>query len=613
MQHDDERASFEFDPPLHSVPALGSLLSSLTQRALAFERLANIHRQLGATAASPAEFAARALQYVQVRFEFDESHLERIPRTGPAVVVANHPYGGLEGLYLIAQLQRYRHDARFVANELLARIPEIREVLLPVDAFGGPRAAKKNATALRRALRHVRDGGLLVLFPAGAVSHLHLSAGRICDPPWQPTAAGFLRRCECPIVPVYFGGGNSAIFQVLGMLHPGMRTAMLTRELLNKRHRRIPVRIGRPIGPERLAKQPDNAKLATFLRLSTYALEACSAGTAQKAQGTLSVAAAVAASTPPRLLAAEIDCLPSGQLLASVGDMSVVFAHAEQVPWTLRELGRLREITFRAVGEGTGGHTDIDRYDRDYVHLIAWHRARSEVVGAYRIGHVDRIVAARGKRGLYTHSLFAYGDRFVRSLGPALELGRSFVSIPYQKDFGALLLLWKGIAQYVACNPRYHVLFGPVSISHEYRPASHALLIDFLRRHCFDTELAKLIRPRRAFRRTHSLAALSADLTQLADFDDVSHLLETIEPDGKGAPVLLRQYLKLGGRLACFNVDESFSGVIDGLIVVDLLRTEPQVLQKYMGRQQAAAFMAYAREHREQSRTSAETSAVSLT
>jgi hypothetical protein len=275
--------------------------------------------------------------------------------------------------------------------------------------------------------------------------------------------------------------------------------------------------------------------------------------------------------------------------------MSVVFAKAEQIPWTLRELGRLREIAFRAVGEGTGCDSDIDRYDRDYVQLIAWHRTRSEVVGAYRIGHVDRIVAARGKRGLYTHSLFAYGDAFVRSLGPALELGRSFVSSAYQRDFGALLLLWKGIAQYVACNPRYHVLFGPVSISREYRPASHALLIDFLRRHCFDSQLAKLIRPRRAFRRTRSLAALSGDLARLADLDDVSQLLEEIEPDGKGAPVLLRQYLKLGGRLACFNVDESFSGVIDGLIVVDLLRTEPKVLQKYMGREQAAAFMQYAR------------------
>ena len=577
MQHD--RTPFHIDTPFGP---------------LAFERLANIYRQARGRAASPAEFAAHALDILQVRFELDERQLERIPRTGPAVVVANHPYGGLEGQFLIAQLQRYRSDSLFIANELLARIPEIREVLLPVDAFGGPRAASKNAKSLRAALKHVRSGGLLVLFPAGAVSHLHLSAGRVCDPPWQPVAAGLLRRCESPVVPVYFGGGNSAIFQALGLLHPTMRTVMLTRELLNKRHRTIPVRVGRPIGPERLAKQPDNAKLASFLRLSTYALEARSPAAVEEVTPAPSVP--VAASTPARLLTAEIECLPEGNTLASVGDMSVVFAQAEQIPWTLRELGRLREITFRAVGEGTGSDSDIDRYDRHYVHLIAWHKTRGEVVGAYRIGHVDRIVNERGKRGLYTHSLFAYGDPFLRSLGPALELGRSFVSAAYQRDFGALLLLWKGIAQYVACNPRYHVLFGPVSISGEYRPASHALLIDFLRRHCFDAQLAKLIKPRRAFRRTHSLATLSGDLARLADLDDVSQLLEEIEPDGKGAPVLLRQYLKLGGRLACFNVDETFSGVVDGLIVVDLLRTEPKALQKYMGREQVAAFLQYSRE-----------------
>lgn len=589
MQHD--RTPFHIDTPFGP---------------LAFERLANVYRQARGRATSPAEFAAHALDFLQVRFELDERQLDRIPRTGPAVVVANHPYGGLEGLFLIAQLQRYRSDSLFIANELLTRIPEIRDVLLPVDAFGGARATKRNAGSLRAALRHVRGGGLLVLFPAGAVSHLHLSAGRVCDPPWQPMAAGLLRRCECPVIPVYFGGGNSAVFQALGLLHPGMRTVMLTHELLNKRHRTIPVRIGRPIGPERLARQPDNAKLATFLRLSTYALEGSGAHPVE--EPSVAPSMPIAASTPTRLLTAEIECLPEAQTLATVGDMSVVFARAEQIPWTLRELGRLREITFRAVGEGTGGERDIDRYDGHYVHLIAWHRTRSEVVGAYRIGHVDGIVAARGKQGLYTHSLFAYGDGFLRALGPALELGRSFVSAAYQKDFGALLLLWKGIAHYVACNPHYRVLFGPVSISREYRPASHALLIDFLRRHCFDEQLAKLIRPRRAFRRTHSLAALSGDLARLADLDDVSQLLEEMEPDGKGAPVLLRQYLKLGGRLACFNVDESFSGVVDGLIVVDLLRTEPRVLQKYMGREQLAAFLAYGKE---QSRTLADTQAVS--
>ena len=235
--------------------------------------------------------------------------------------------------------------------------------------------------------------------------------------------------------------------------------------------------------------------------------------------------------------------------------------------------------TSTAVGEGTGSDSDIDRYDRHYVHLIAWHRTRNEVVGAYRIGHVDQIVAERGKRGLYTHSLFAYGDPFLRSLGPALELGRSFVSAAYQRDFGALLLLWKGIAQYVACNPRYHVLFGPVSISREYRPASHAFV------GCAQWRSRAARGPGRC------LAAAGRD-----------------RAGWQGRAGAAAPYLKRGGRLACFNVDETFSGVVDGLIVVDLLRTEPKVLQKYMGREQAAAFIQYARE---QPRALADTHAVS--
>lgn len=270
-----------------------------------------------------------------------------------------------------------------------------------------------------------------------------------------------------------------------------------------------------------------------------------------------------------------------------------MFARAEQIPWTLREIGRQREIAFRAVGEGTGRSRDLDKYDEHYVHLIAWNHKQQEIAGAYRVGHVDELVRRGGPRGLYTHSLFSYGDSFVREIGQALELGRSFVSQAYQKNFGTLLLLWRGIAEYVCRHPQYHVLFGPVSVSGEYRPQSHALLIDFLKRHCYDDRLAKLLRARRPFRRTHSLAALSDDLALLGELEDLSSLLEEIEPDRKGVPILLRQYLKLGARLVGFNVDAGFSNAIDGMIVVDLLRTDERALQKYMGREAAAVYRAH--------------------
>jgi putative hemolysin len=581
---------FELTGPLKKIPAVGPLLLNVAERALALQRLANVHRQLaGGNFTSPARFAEAALEILQVRFEIDPAKLDLIPRSGPAAVVANHPYGGLEGLYLIQLLLDLRPDAKLLGNQLLHRIPELRDVIIPVDVFGGSDAARQNGRGMRAALRHVQQGGLIIIFPAGAVSHLHLSAGRVCDPPWSATAARLLRMCDCPVVPLHFGGSNSSIFQTLGLLHPRMRTVMLSHEFLNKRNRVIPVTVGRAIKASTLRDQTDDVALARSLRLSTYALEAHRTVQRRTSRTPQPPADAVATA----LIQAEIAQLPPENILVTARDSQVLFARAEQIPWTLREIGRLREIAFRAVGEGTGNARDLDDYDAHYVHMFAWDSARGSIIGAYRLGHVDEILREHGRRGLYTHSLFSYGAPFLRALGNALELGRSFIVPEHQRNFGALLLLWKGISEYVARHPRYRVLFGPVSVSAEYRPHSQALLVDFLKRTCFDRELAQLIRPRRPFRRTHSLAALSGDLAVLGDLDGLSELMTKMEPDGKGVPVLLRQYLKLGAKVIGFNVDANFSDVVDGMIVVDLMRVEPRELAKYMGREAAESFFAH--------------------
>lgn len=584
---------FELTGPLKKIPAVGPLLLNVAERALALQRLANIHRQLAdGNFANPARFAEAALEILQVRFEIDPAKLDLIPRTGPAAIVANHPYGGLEGLYLIQLLLDLRPDAKLLGNQLLHRIPELRDVIIPVDVFGGSDATRQNGRGMRAALRHVQQGGMIFIFPAGAVSHLHLSAGRVCDPLWNPTAARLLRMAGCPVIPMHFGGGNSSIFQTLGLLHPRMRTVMLSHELLNKRNRVIPVTVGRAIKASDLRDQTDDVALARSLRLSTYALEAHR--TIQRR--TMRSPQPPAESVATALIRAEVAQLPPENVLVTSRDTQVLFARAEQIPWTLREIGRLREIAFRAVGEGTGNSRDLDRYDAHYVHMFAWDSARGAIIGAYRLGHVDEILRDHGRRGLYTHSLFSYGAPLLRALGNSLELGRSFIVPEHQRNFGALLLLWKGISEYVVRHPRYRVLFGPVSVSAEYRPHSQALLVDFLKRTCFDHGLAQLIRPRRPFRRTHSLAALSGDLAELGDLDGLSELMTKIEPDGKGVPVLLRQYLKLGAKVIGFNVDANFSDVVDGMIVVDLAGVEPRELSKYMGREAAESFLAHHRE-----------------
>jgi putative hemolysin len=208
------------------------------------------------------------------------------------------------------------------------------------------------------------------------------------------------------------------------------------------------------------------------------------------------------------------------------------------------------------------------------------------------VGAADLIRQRLGKRGLYTYTLFEYREPLLRMLNPALELGRSFVRVEYQKSFAALLLLWKGIGEYVVRHSRYRVLFGAVSISNDYAPFSQQMLIEYLRRHSYETRLAKLVRARQPFRRRHSVRVLARELDALGDIEAMSALLSDTEPDGKGVPILLRQYLKLGGRLLGFNVDPAFSNSIDCLIMVDLSVTDARVLGKYMGREGAQKYLA---------------------
>jgi putative hemolysin len=292
---------------------------------------------------------------------------------------------------------------------------------------------------------------------------------------------------------------------------------------------------------------------------------------------------------PRARLEAEIAALPPDRRLVEHGRFHVYCAGAADVPWALQEIGRLRELTFRAVGEGTGRSEDIDLYDAFYRHLFLWDAEAGAIVGAYRLGLVDEILARHGKRGLYTYSLFRYRSRMLHSLSPGIELGRSFVRAEYQRSFAPLLLLWAGIGRFIERAPQYAVLFGAVSISARYAPASRRLIVDYLSAHRADPRLAGEVRPRRPFRGGTTSAAMSAP----ASIDELSRRIARIEPDGKGVPVLLRHYLQLGGRLLGFTLDHDFADTLDGLIMVDLREIEEAVLARYMGKPGAAAFRAY--------------------
>ncbi|MEZ5355335.1 MAG: GNAT family N-acyltransferase [Bryobacteraceae bacterium] len=269
--------------------------------------------------------------------------------------------------------------------------------------------------------------------------------------------------------------------------------------------------------------------------------------------------------------------------------LEAYLARAADIPAVLGEIGRLREVSFRAVGEGTGNSRDLDIFDEHYLHLFLWNPATREIAGAYRLTSTRDAVARYGVAGLYTATLFEFDENFLARLGPALELGRSFVRAEYQRSFAPLLLLWKAIGVHVARHPEEKTLFGPVSISARYRLESRSLMVRWLEEWASWPDLGRLVRERNPFRRGSGAEAAAGDVEQL------SRVVSGMEPDGAGVPVLLRQYLKLGGRLLGFNVDPAFSGVVDGLIVVDLTRTEPRWLSRYLGIEEAARFLQHHR------------------
>ncbi len=401
-----------------------------------------------------------------------------------------------------------------------------------------------------------------------------------------------IRATKVPVIPVCFKGANSFSFQLAGLMHAKLRTLLLPRELLNKEWRTFELSIGKPITPKRLASFDADLELMRYLRLQTYSLyPARESLVSNNRKAPLEQALAMPVDTG--LLVSDIESLPGQQQLVDSGDFSVCYARADQIPHALQEIGRLRELTFRATGEGTGNPSDTDLFDEYYLHLILWDKGKCAIAGAYRLGLVDEIVARYGKKGLYTQQLFRYRSQLLKDIGPAIELGRSFICEDYQRSYSPLLLLWKGIGAFISRHHQYRVLFGPVSISNDYQTSSRQLLVDFLKANRFDVERAKQVRPRKPFKRLEKIRWATGDANSVRDIDKISDVIAQIERDNKGMPILLRQYLKLGGRLLGFNVDPDFNDALDGLIMVDLCDTDVKTLKKYMGKQAAQEYLEF--------------------
>ncbi len=542
----------------------------------------------------PLDFVATMLRNLNVTYNVSPADLQRVPRSGPVLLVANHPFGLLEGAILLDVLSKIRPDVKLLANSVMAALPELGDSLIMVNPFGN--AANANRRGVRQVLEFLGNGGLLITFPAGEVSHLDLKQRAITDPEWNQNIARFIRHSGAKALPAFIPGANSMAFQLMGMVHPHLRTARLLHEFVNKESCSVEIRFGNPVGAENLRTLGSDAQITRYLRCRSYILSSRGRRTKElqlKAKALVPKAhhAPIASATPLEAMQAEIAALPPSQRLAETGELTVYSALASEIPAIMQEIGRVRELTFRQVGEGTGRAVDIDRFDQHYHQLFLWDRAKQMLAGGYRLSCTSASLQREGVRGLYTNELFRMAPEFFEKIGPAIELGRSFVHPDYQKQYAPLVLLWRGIGAFVNRHADHPVLFGAVSISNDYQAVSRQLMVQYLEAQESDSKLSRLIVPRRPFRTKHRGALCEALSLLLQDTEELSTITAELEPDGKGIPVLLKQYLKLGGKLLGFNVDNAFSGTLDGLMLVDLRQTPISVRQRYLGKEGEAAFV----------------------
>ena len=529
------------------------------------------------------EFVDKILETIGVSIDFDPEELKNIPKTGGFIAIANHPYGGVEGLALVKLLCTVRPEAKVMVNFILKKIPNLSEFFVAVNPFENVQHSS-SISGLKTTFDLLQNNIPIGIFPAGEVSTFHIDSQQITDRLWHPVVGKLIAKAKVPVVPIYFHGNNGVLFNILSFIHPTLRTAKLPSEFLNKQGLKIKVRIGKPIKIDDISYKKDTNRLLDFLRARTYAL-----GTSLEQEKKLfnpiqlfkirKEAQEVIPETDRTLIVKEVAQLENYRVWEEK-NYEVYICPTSSIPHILREIGRLRELTFREVGEGTNKKIDLDNYDIYYHHLFIWDKDLHNIVGAYRIGKGDEILDTLGRRGFYLSELFKIKAPFYPILRQGIELGRSWIRKEYQLKPLPLFLLWKGILKYLIDNPRYRYMFGPVSISNNFSTFSKSLIVDYITKNHFDYELASYIKPKNKFKADLSPIDKDLLLENSDNLKDLDSLIADIENSHIKIPVLLRQYLNLNAKIICFNIDPKFSDCLDGFLLVDLQKIPAEMLEK---------------------------------
>ena len=540
--------------------------SCVAGMAYGFLRLGKINRLFdGAADYQGREFADHLLENMNITIDVSAEQLENIPKEGGFVLVANHPFGGIEGVMLLSAIAKMRPDFKVMANFILSHIPNLKECFFAVNPFEKNPEWKSSVGGIKGAIQHIAAGNGLGVFPAGEVSRYH-GHDYPEDLPWSTSIARIIKNANVPVIPVFWGGRNSKLFYAVDKIHPMLGTARLTKELINKHDTRFALQIGKPILPSELEVYDNPKDLAAYLRSRSYALEANIPAKCVKQMPTKQAEIEAPSDLQPML--AELDAIREKAFLYSTANYDCYLADYEDIPNLMHEIARLREEAFRAIGEGTGKSLDQDEFDTHFKHMILWDTVKQRIAGCYRLGIGSEIIPKLGVKGFYISSLVNIDDSFSEHLSHTIELGRSFVTLEYQKEVLPMMLLLRGLSDVVVRYPQIRHFIGPVSISAWYPKFYMSLIARFVtENHLVEESLQNKVKPKTPFLpdflKVDPDVLLQNHTTSVDKFDKFLFRLSNGE---YRLPTLFKKYLKLNAKFLCFNVDPDFNDTLDALL-----------------------------------------------
>ncbi len=531
------------------------------------------------------EFVDAVLKYLNIKISISDQDLKNIPLEDAFIAIANHPFGGIEGLIMLKILGEVRPEIKLMANFILKKIPAIQNQIIPVNPFEDLKNIS-SLSGIKKTIQYLNEGYPIGIFPAGEVSSFQSNKRIITDKDWSPVIGKIITKSKTSVLPIFFHGNNGFLFNLLGIINNRLRTAQLPKELLNKKGHIIKVRIGKIIKFQELETFDSNDKMLQYLRARTYALGASIETKHITRKGFLAIkkkAAKIISPVAENLIFEDISNLANHNLILTEKNYEVYIANFQEIPNVIKEIGRLREITFREIGEGTNKSIDLDKYDVYYKHLFIWDKDQHKIVGCYRIGLGDLITKNYGVKGFYIRNLFKIKKDFMPIMASGLELGRSFITKDYQQKALPLFLLWKGILQFTLSNPKYQYLFGPVSISNNYSKLSKNIIVSYLKKECNDLKLAKLIKAKKRYKWNEKSANTQILIEKKDSIKSLDTIISDIEHNHAKVPVLIRQYIQLNAKILGFNVDPKFNDCLDGFLLLDILNM-PEEMKKQLSK-----------------------------